>query len=94
MNLRVVLGQLLLLLREVVESALVALSVAMFLTENVTTLASVVKYSYFLATVPALVEVGLNIIWLGLTDRQKLFVNSEQLATSSLTDITATPRQI
>ena len=81
LNLRVVLGQLLLLLREVVESALVALSVTMFGAVHVTTLAGRLDESYLLAALPAFVEVSLNIIWLGLTDRKKLFIDSEQLAT-------------
>lgn len=81
MNLRVVLSQLLLLLREVVKSALVALSVTMFGAVHVAALAGRLDKSYLLAALPAFVEVSLNIIWLVLTDRKKLFINSEQLAT-------------
>ena len=63
---RVVLSQLLLLLREVVKSALVALSVTMFGAVHVAALAGRLDKSYLLAALPAFVEVSLNIIWLGL----------------------------
>ncbi len=68
MNLRVVLGQFLLLVGKVVEGAFVGLGVAMFGAENVPTLAGCLYETYLLGALPAFVQVGLNIIWLGLTD--------------------------
>lgn len=76
MNLWVVLSQLLLLVREVVEGALVALSVTVLLAENEPALAGNLYEAHFLGALPAFVQVALNIIWLGLTDKTGIFSTS------------------
>ena len=68
---------------EVVECALVALSVTMLRTKNVTTLASSLYESYFLGTLPAFVEVALDNNWLGLTDRKM----KRKISSSSLSNL-------
>jgi ABC-type proline/glycine betaine transport system permease subunit len=56
-NLRVVLGDALLVLSEVVEAALVGLSVAMLRAEDERTLAGDFHHANFLATLPAFIQV-------------------------------------
>lgn len=68
LNLRIVLGKLLLLMSKVVESTFVTLSMSVFGTKHVPTLAGCLNETNFLGALPAFVQVGLNIIWLGLTD--------------------------
>jgi hypothetical protein len=71
LNLRVVLGQFFLLVSKVVEGAFVALCVTMFGAEHVPTLAGRLHETHLLSALPAFVQVGLNIIWLGLTEGLK-----------------------
>jgi len=68
LDLRVVLGQLLLLMSKVVKGAFVTLGMSVFWAENVPTLAGCLDKSDFFGALPTFVQVGLNIIWLGLTD--------------------------
>jgi hypothetical protein len=76
LNLWVILSQLLLLVREVVEAALVALSVTVLLAENEPALAGNLYQSHLLGALPAFVQVALNIIWLGLTDKTEIYSTS------------------
>ena len=74
MNLGVVLGQLLLLVRKVVKSTLVGLRVSVLATVNVATLAWVLQESDFLSALPAFIRVALNNIWLASIETKNLFV--------------------
>lgn len=68
LDLRVVLGQFLLLMSKVVKGAFVTLGMAVFWAKYVPTLARCLHETYLFGALPAFVQVGLNIIWLGLTD--------------------------
>lgn len=74
MNLGVVLGQLLLLVRKVVKSTLVGLRVSVLATVNVATLTWVLQESDFLSALPAFIRVALNNIWLAFIETKNLFV--------------------
>jgi hypothetical protein len=74
LNLGVVLGQLLLLVRKVVKSTLVGLRVSVLATVNVATLAGILQESDFLSALPAFIRVALNNIWLASIETKNLFV--------------------
>ena len=59
LNVRVVFGQLFLLVSEVVKCAFVALSMAMFLAKHVPAFAGGLHKAYFFGALPALVQVAL-----------------------------------
>lgn len=92
LDLRVVLGQFLLLMSKVVEGAFVNLGMAVFWAKYVPTLARCLHETHLFGALPAFVQVGLNIIWLGLTDRLKLIRKSELLGIRTQSDVTATSR--